>query len=299
MTAIHNGKHSSHSKFLVYAIIIIAVTAILEVIGGVLSNSLALLSDAGHMLTDLISLILSWFAYRIATKKSDLKRSYGYHRLQVVAAFVNGLTLFLISGVIIFESIERFISPVNINWQIMFSVAILGLIANILAFFLLYRKNEDNLNIKSAVLHIIGDMLGSLAAIAASLIIMYTDWQIADPILSIFVSIVILRSAYKIVKHSCHILLEGTPENINPDEVKNKIIQEIPEVIDVHHVHIWSLTENNFIITIHIKVGQEVNYNNTIYNVKKLLYDIFSIAHATVEIEYDQCVDDKLQKVIT
>lgn len=299
MTAIHNGKHSPHSKSLIYAIIIIAVTAMLEVIGGVISNSLALLSDAGHMLTDLISLILSWFAYKVATKKSDLKRSYGYHRLQVVAAFVNGLTLFLISGVIIFESIKRFISPVNINWQIMFSIATIGLIANILAFFLLYKKDEDNLNIKSAVLHIIGDILGSLAAIAASFIIMYTNWQIVDPILSVFVSIVILRSAYKIVKHSCHILLEGTPNNINPDEVKSKIVEAVPEVIDVHHVHIWSLTENYFIITTHIKVGQGVNYNDTIYNVKKLLYDIFSIAHATVEIEYDQCVDHKLQKVVT
>ncbi|WP_339048176.1 cation diffusion facilitator family transporter [Candidatus Mesenet endosymbiont of Phosphuga atrata] len=299
MTAIHNGKHSSHSKSLIYAIIIIAVTAVLEVVGGVISNSLALLSDAGHMLTDLISLILSWFAYKVATKKSDLKRSYGYHRIQVVAAFVNGLTLFLISGIIIFESIKRFISPVNIDWQIMFFTAILGLIANILAFFLLYRKDEDNLNIKSAVLHIIGDILGSLAAITASFIIMYTNWQMADPILSVFVSIVILRSAYKIVKHSFHILLEGTPKNINSNEVKNKIIEVIPEVIDVHHVHIWSLTENYFIITAHIKVGQEINYNDTIYNVKKLLCDIFSIAHATVEIEYDQCVDDKLQKAIT
>ncbi|WP_339045814.1 cation diffusion facilitator family transporter [Candidatus Mesenet endosymbiont of Agriotes lineatus] len=294
MTAIHNGKHSSHSKSLIYAIIIIAVTAVLEVAGGVISNSLALLSDAGHMLTDLISLILSWFAYKVATKKSDLKRSYGYHRLQVVAAFVNGLTLFLISGVIIFESIKRFISPVNINWQIMFSIATIGLIANILAFFLLYKKDEDNLNIKSAVLHITGDILGSLAAIAASFIIMYTNWQIVDPILSVFVSIVILRSAYKIVKHSCHILLEGTPKNINPDEVKSKIVQIIPEVIDVHHVHIWSLTENYLIITAHIKVGQGINYNDTVYNVKKLLCDIFSITHATVEIEYDQCVDDKL-----
>ncbi|GHM58394.1 MAG: cation efflux protein [Candidatus Mesenet longicola] len=299
MTAIHNGKHSSHSKSLIYAIIIIAVTAVLEVVGGVISNSLALLSDAGHMLTDLISLILSWFAYKVATKKSDLKRSYGYHRIQVVAAFVNGLTLFLISGIIIFESIKRFISPVNINWQIMFSIATIGLIANILAFFLLYKKDEDNLNIKSAVLHITGDILGSLAAIAASFIIMYTNWQIVDPILSVFVSIVILRSAYKIVKHSCHILLEGTPKNINPDEVKSKVIQIIPEVIDVHHVHIWSLTENYLIITAHIKVCQGINYNDTIYNVKKLLCDIFSIAHATVEIEYDQCVDDKLQKAIT
>ncbi|BAO99809.1 cation diffusion facilitator family transporter [Wolbachia endosymbiont of Cimex lectularius] len=297
MAVVHNGKHSAaESKRLIYSIIIVAITMLMEIVGGVISHSLALLSDAGHMLTDLFALVLSWVAHRFSAKKSDLQRSYGYHRLQIIAAFVNGLTLFLIAAIIIIESIKRFIFPVNVEWQIMLMIAILGLIANIVVFFILHSKCESNINIKSAVLHVIGDILGSVAAILASIIIMLTGWQIVDPILSVFVSVIILNSGYKILKNSCHILLEGTPEGISAEEIKSELVSKLPEVIDVHHIHAWSLSDNYFIITMHAKIKRSVQHTDILYGIKKILLDKFEIAHSTVEIEYDECADDKILK---
>ncbi|MGL9731709.1 MAG: cation diffusion facilitator family transporter [Wolbachia sp.] len=297
MAVVHNGKHSAaESKRLIYSIIIVTITMLMEIVGGVISHSLALLSDAGHMLTDLFALVLSWVAHRFSAKKSDLQRSYGYHRLQIIAAFVNGLTLFLIAAIIIIESIKRFIFPVNVEWQIMLMIAILGLIANIVVFFILHSKCESNINIKSAVLHVIGDILGSIAAILASIIIMLTGWQIVDPILSVFVSVTILNSGYKILKNSCHILLEGTPEGISAEEIKSELVSKLPEVIDVHHIHAWSLSDNYFIITMHAKIKRSVQYTDILYGIKKILLDKFKIAHSTVEIECDECADDKILK---
>lgn len=294
MTAVHNGKYSvAQSKRLIYSIIIIAITMLIEVVGGVISHSLALLSDAGHMLTDLFALILSWLAHRFSTKKSDLQRSYGYHRLQIIAAFVNGLTLFFIAIIIVIESIKRFIHPVDVEWKVMLVIALFGLIANIAVFLILHSKCENNINIRSAMLHVAGDILGSLAAIFASVVIMLTGWEIADPLLSVFVSVIILNSGYKIIKNSCHILLEGTPEGISSEKIKSHIMLELPEVIDVHHIHTWSLSDHYFIITMHAKIQQKVQHTTILYDIKKILLNKFGIAHSTVEIEYDECSDNK------
>ncbi|QKX01950.1 cation diffusion facilitator family transporter [Wolbachia endosymbiont of Cruorifilaria tuberocauda] len=298
MISVHNGKHSAaESERLIRSIIIVAITMFMEIVGGIISHSLALLSDAGHMLIDLFALVLSWIAHKFSSKKSDLQRSYGYHRLQIIAAFVNGLTLFFISLIIIIESIKRFVFPVNIEWKIMLIIATLGLIANVVVFFILHSKCESNINIKSAVLHVIGDILGSVAAILASIIIMLTEWQIVDPILSVFVSVVILSSGYKILKNSCHILLEGTPEGVSAEGIKSEIVSRLPEVIDVHHIHAWSLSDNYFIITMHAKVRQDAQHTDILYEIKKMLLNKFEIAHSTVEIEYDECADDKILKI--
>ena len=297
MAVVHNGKHSAvQSKRLIYSIIIVALTMLIEVVGGIISNSLALLSDAGHMLTDLFALVLSLLAHRFSAKKSDLQRSYGYHRLQIIAAFINGLTLFFIAIIIIIESVKRFIYPADVEWKVMLTVALFGFISNIVVFFILHNKCENNINIKSAVLHVIGDILGSVAAIVASVIIMLTEWQIADPLLSIFVSVIILNSSYKITKHSCHILLEGTPEGISAKKIKSQIMSDLPEVMDVHHVHAWSLSDNYLIITMHAKIQQKVQHTGILYDIKKILLNKFEIAHSTIEIEYDECADNKIFK---
>jgi cobalt-zinc-cadmium efflux system protein len=271
------------AKRLVYSIIIVAVAMLIEAVAGVASHSLALLSDAGHMFTDLFTLILSWLAQKFSTKKPDLQRTYGYHRLKILAALTNGLTLFLIAIIIIVESIKRFIFLVEVEWKIMFTAAIFGLVSNIIVFFILHNKCEKNINIKSAILHVIGDILGSIAAILASIVIMYTEWQIADPILSIFVSVIILGSGYKIIKNSCHVLLEGTPEEISIDKIKNTIISEFKEVVDVHNIHAWSLSDNYFVITMHVKADEHTN--ETLYGIKQMLLKKFKITHSTVEIE--------------
>ncbi|AHC38892.1 cation diffusion facilitator family transporter [Ehrlichia muris] len=299
MSLIHKSKPSSHENKLIYAILIIIITMVIEVVGGIISNSLALLSDAGHMFTDFISLLLSWLAYKVAMRKSDSCRSYGYHRFQVVAAFINGLTLFGIAILIILESIKRFFSPEKVCWEIMISVAVLGLIANVVSFFLLYRKNENNLNLKSAVLHVVGDLLGSVAAIVASVVIMFTSWQVVDPLLSVFVSIIILGGAYRIIKNSGHILLEGTPDNMSPDKIRKAVCENITEVLDVHHIHIWSLTTDHPIMTMHVKLNKaavtdDLKYSQILVSIKKLLSKDFGIVHVTIEAEYDNCADDSV-----
>ncbi len=276
------------SKHLIYSIIIVTVTMLIEAVAGVVSHSLSLLSDAGHMFTDLFTLILSWLAQKFSTKKPDLRRTYGYHRLKILAALTNGLTLFLIAIIIIIESIKRFIVPFEVEWKIMFTAAMFGLVSNIIVFFTLHNKCENNINIKSVVLHVIGDILGSVAAILASIIIMYTGWQVADPILSIFVSIIILNSGYKIIKNSCHVLLEGTPEEISIEKVKDTIMSEFREVIDVCNVHAWSLSDNDFVITMHVKVDK--HSNEIVRGIKTILLEKFKIAHSSVEIEHVNCV---------
>ncbi|QXK92291.1 cation transporter [Neoehrlichia mikurensis] len=297
MSSVHNGKPSVYIYRLVYAIVIIAIAMIIEVVGGIVSNSVALLSDASHMFMDFIALVFSLLAHKIAVKKSDPYRSYGYHRFQVIAAFVNGLILFAIAMLIIVESIKRFIEPVEINWRIMLVVAILGLCSNIVAFLILYQKNESNLNMRSAILHILGDLLGSIAAIISAIVIMISKWQIVDPLLSVIVSILILYSAYKIIKDSLHILLEGTPENVEANKIKSVICNKIVGVIDVHHIHVWSLTNEHIVMTVHVKVNDAlinncVDYTSILLSIKKLLNEEFNIAHATVEIEYGKCADD-------
>ncbi|MGN7661598.1 MAG: cation diffusion facilitator family transporter [Anaplasma sp.] len=293
----HNGEFSPHMhRRMVLAIVVVAVTMIVEVIGGFVSRSLALLSDAGHMFTDLVALVLSCLAYRFAVKKSDAHRSYGYHRFQVMAAFINGLSLFVVAALIVCESAKRFVYPVEVHWQVMLAVALFGLVANVIVFVILYRKGEDDLNIKSAVLHVIGDLLGSVAAVLSSLVVMISRWQVVDPLLSVFVSALMFTSALKIVKSSGNILLEGKPENIDVEAIKGLILDSIPAVIDIHHVHLWSLTTDYPIMTMHVKVEESVvgdvtGHSALLVSIKRLLHEKFGISHVTIEVECGECSD--------
>ncbi|WP_037352260.1 cation diffusion facilitator family transporter [Anaplasma marginale] len=292
----YDGEFCPHThRRMALSIVVVAVAIAAEVIGGLASNSLALLSDAGHMLTDLVALTLSWLAYKFAVKESDACRSYGYHRFQVMAAFINGVSLFVVAILIVCESAKRFIYPVEVHWQIMLTVALLGLVANVTVFVILYRKDEHNLNIKSAVLHVLGDLLSSVAAVLSSIVIMLSGWQIVDPLLSVFASILMFYSAFKIVKSSGNILLEGKPENIDIEEVKDSILSNIPAVIDVHHVHLWSLTNNYPIMTMHVKVPTPLASNEAhsalLISIKRLLNEKFGIPHVTIEIECGECSD--------
>ncbi|MCU7611307.1 cation diffusion facilitator family transporter [Anaplasma capra] len=293
----HNGEFCPRThRRMSLSIVVVAVAMIAEIAGGLASHSLALLSDAGHMFTDFVALVLSWLAYRLAVRKSDVCRSYGYHRFQVMAAFVNGISLFVMAILIVCESVKRFVYPVEVRWPIMLLVSLLGLVANSAVFAILYRKDEHNLNIKSAVLHVIGDLLGSVAAILSSLIIMLSGWQIVDPLLSVFVSALMLFSAFKMVKSSGNILLEGKPENIDVEEVKNLILSSMPTVIDVHHVHLWSLTTDYPVMTMHVRVqapssSDDSWHSELLVSIKRLLSEKFGISHITIEVECGECSD--------
>jgi cobalt-zinc-cadmium efflux system protein len=263
-----------------------------EVIGGLLSGSLALLADAGHMLTDTVSLFLAWLAARVAHKPADTLRSYGYHRVQILAAFSNGVFFILIVGWIGYEAVQRILNPLRVMGDIMLVIAGLGLIVNLLAFFILHGAGGRDLNIRAALLHVLGDLLGSVAAVTAAVIILLTGWMPIDPILSVFVALLILRSAWMVVKESTHILLEGTPQDIDVETLRKAIVEAVPCVRDVHHLHVWSLTPEHPLLTLHVNVDPDVDLTQVLQRVKQVLEDRFHIHHSTIQVEPAHCVDE-------
>ncbi|MEX3011208.1 cation diffusion facilitator family transporter [Hoeflea sp. TYP-13] len=285
----HDHTHRANKTRVLWALAITAGFMVAEAVGGVIAGSLALIADAGHMLTDCVSLALAWFAFKIADKKPDLQRSYGYYRFQVLAAFVNGLSLFVIAVWITFEAVERIREPVHVLATPMLIIAALGLVANIVSFWILQSGQGENLNLRGAALHVLGDMLGSVAAIAAAIVIMTTGWTPIDPILSILVALLVLRAAWSIVKKSGHILLEGTPENVDPADLSEKLARQVPGVEDIHHVHIWSLTSEKPVLTMHAVVGEGADNDAVLAALQKALSDDFGIAHATIQLESRRC----------
>jgi cobalt-zinc-cadmium efflux system protein len=289
----HSHDHDAGNiKRVQIALVLTGTFMIVEVIGGILSGSLALLADAGHMLTDTMALALAAFAFRVSRRPADARRSYGYQRVQIIAAFVNGLSLLVIVGWILFEAVMRLIEPPEVVGQTMLYVASAGLVVNIIAFLVLHSGDQENLNIRGAALHVLGDLLGSVAAIIAALIIIRTGWMPIDPILSVLVAMLILRSAWQLVRRSAHILLEGAPEWLDVDDMQSKIISAVPEVTEIHHVHVWGLTPQHPMLTMHVVLGESlVDPTPVVRNIKSVLHDEFAIDHSTIEVEFGECAD--------
>ena len=289
----HHHHASAHNRRrLTFALVITATFTVVEAVGGLISGSLALLADAGHMLTDSLALALAVFAFAISEKPADRRRSYGYHRVQILAAFVNGITLVGIVIWILVEAVQRLLEPTDVLASTMLYVAIAGLVVNIAAFLILHGGDRENLNMRGAALHVLSDLLGSVAAIIAAVVIIRTGWTPVDPILSILVAALILRSAIGIVRRSAHILLEGTPEWLDVAELKRHIIDTVPGVSDVHHVHVWGLTQERVMLTMHVSVDDASDgWGATIRAVKALVAEQYGIDHSTIEIETDDCAD--------
>ncbi|SFI03131.1 cation diffusion facilitator family transporter [Modicisalibacter xianhensis] len=260
-----------------------------EVVGGWLSGSLALLADAGHMLSDSASLALAWFAFRLGTKAPDKHRTYGYQRFQVLAAFVNGLTLLAIGVGIVIAAVQRLYSPVDVMATPMLVIAVLGLMVNLVVFAILHRGDQGNLNLHGALLHVLGDLLGSVAAIVASLIIMTTGWNAADPILSVLAAVLILRGAWKILRRSGHTLLEGTPEGIEAHEIRSEL-EALEGVESLHDLHIWGLTPQDPLLSLHLVVHDDVDHEHVLRRASALLRERFGISHATLQVESESCL---------
>lgn len=273
------------------AALITGLFMVVEVVGGLLSGSLALLADAGHMLIDFIALSLAWIAFRVSDRPVDARRSYGFDRVQILVAFVNGLTLFVIAGWIIVEAVDRMFNPVEVLGTPMLIVATAGLVVNLLAFIILHGADRGNLNIRGAAMHVMGDLLGSVAAIGAAGIIILTGWMPADPILSVLVALLVLRGAWVVVRGSGHILLEGAPDGFDGDLVAKDLAAHIGGVENVHHVHAWSITQERPMITLHARIRGNANPEPVRAAIKARLAERFSIAHATVEIEHGRCAD--------
>lgn len=288
----HGHAHLANERSVALAAALTGVFMIAEIVGGVLSGSLALLADAGHMLTDFAALSLAWLGFRLARQPADWRRTYGFDRFSVLVAFVNGIALFGIAAWIVLEAVHRLRSTVQVTGGLMLSVAAAGLIVNIVSFLILRTGDAHNLNIRAAVLHVIGDLLGSVAAVIAALVILATRWMPIDPLLSVLVALIILRSAWRIVADSGHILLEGSPPGFDARAVKDDIRAALPYVLDVHHVHAWSISEERPMVTLHANVSEHTKAADAVRDIKRMLAENFRITHATVEIEYGACGDD-------
>lgn len=283
-----------------FALVLTGAFMLVEVIGGILAGSLALLADAGHMLTDTMALSLAAMAFHVSKRPADAKRTYGYQRFQILAAFVNGLSLLFIVGWILIEAVRRFLNPPDVLGPTMLVVASAGLVVNLIAFVVLHGGDKDNLNIRGAALHVAGDLLGSIAAIIAALVIIYTSWMLIDPILSVAVAGLILRSAWALVKRSAHVLLEGAPEWLDVDAMRERLVAKIPAVSGIHHVHVWGLTPQDLMLTMHVRLDAEQgNPTDIIRAVKAQLREEYGIGHSTVEIEIDDCADHRLSGCTT
>jgi cobalt-zinc-cadmium efflux system protein len=248
------------------------------------------------MLTDAAALAFAWLAARIAARPADWKRTYGFDRFEVLAAFANGLALFFIAAVICIEAIERLFEPVPVLGAPMLIIAFVGLVVNVATLLILRHGNEANLNVRAALLHVMSDLLGSAAAIGAAIVILVTAWTPIDPILSILISLLILRSAWLITKDAGHILLEAAPGGVDIREVQRDLEKTVPDVQSIHHVHAWSLSENRRVMTLHARVCDKVPPEQVVAAIKARLKQAFDIVHATVEIEHQDCADAPSQK---
>ena len=262
-----------------------------EVVGGVLSGSLALLADAGHMLSDAAALALAWSAFRVARRPWDTRRTYGYHRFEILAAFVNGLVLFAISAWILYEAVGRLRVPAPVHGGPMLAVATLGLAVNIVAYLVLRHGDSANLNVRAAALHVLGDLLGSVGTIAAAVVILATGWTAIDPILSVALCALILRGAWDVTKRAAHVLMEGVPEGFDSDALKADLTAHVPGVLDVHHVHAWMLNTERSLVTLHVTLAASAEHAAALAAIKHRLVERFGIAHSTVQIESGECVD--------
>jgi len=274
-----------NARAVAWAGLLIAAFMFAELIGGWLAGSLALMADAVHMVTDAASLGLAWWAFQQAKKPADARLTYGRDRLPVLIAFANSIFLLVVTIWICVEAAGRLAKPETVLAGPMFIIAVLGLLVNIGAFLILQRGGDGSLNIRSAILHVLGDLLGSVAAIAAAVIIYFTDWYPIDPILSVFVALLIVRSAVAILRQSAHILLEGAPEEIDREALKADLIAEVPGLSDVYHIHLWSLSEGKVNATMHAVVSADDVSDKVLQTMRDRLRKEHGIGHVTIEIE--------------
>ena len=272
------------------ALLIIVLFMLAEAAGGYLANSLTLLADAAHMLLDACALGISWFAARLSRREAHEHMSYGYQRSQVLAAFVNGLTLVVLIVWILLEAVSRLREPETMLPVPVLVIGTLGLAVNIVVYRMLHRS--QNLNVRSAALHVLGDLLGSVAAIVAAMLVLMFDWRYADPLLAVAIAAILSRGAWRVLRESGHILLQGTPSGINVDEIRTALAASVAGLRDIHAVHVWSLTSNKPVLTLHANLVDGTDQHTAIGHIKSVLLDRFGIDHSTIQVERGDCPDD-------
>ena len=307
----HNHPHNSHSdhnhapvpeattgneRKILISFFIIFSFMLVEAAGGIISGSLALLADAGHMMTDALALGLAYAAFRFGRRTADKSRTFGYMRFEVIAGLINSLTLFGIVGWIVYEAIVRFQSPQPVLAGPMFIVAIVGMLVNIFVLWYLTRDDTDHVNIKGAILHVMGDLLGSVAAIIAAIVIWYSGWTPIDPILSVLVSLLVLRSAWSLFKQTIHILLEGAPANANTTDITTHLLKSVQGIQKISHIHVWMITSGRAMATLHVQPEAGVDIKTLTEQIEHELKTKFDIEHPTVAIDWQGDSSCSLEK---
>ena len=272
------------------ALLIIVLFMLAEAVGGLLANSLTLLADAAHMLLDAAALGIAWFAARLSRREAHEHMSYGYHRSEVLAAFVNGVTLVILIVWIMFEAVTRLREAEPMLPVPVLIIGTLGLVVNIIVYRMLHRS--QNLNVQSAALHVLGDLLGSVAAIAAAVVVLIFDWVYADPLLAVGIAAILSRGAWRVLRQSSHILLQGTPSGINVEEIRTALATGVAGLRDIHRVHVWSLTSNKPVLTLHANLVDGTDQGTAIGQIKSVLLERFGIDHSTIQVDRGDCPDD-------
>jgi cobalt-zinc-cadmium efflux system protein len=295
------GAHHGHGhaaavtagkqRRVLWALVLTGGFMVAEVAGGILSGSLALLADAGHMLTDTAALALAWYAFRVGLRPATAARSYGHDRAQVLAAFANSGALLVIAAWIAVEAGRRLLHPTPVLGAPMLAVAAVGLLVNVAAFLVLRGGDREDLNLRGATLHVLGDLLGSLGAILAAGVILLTGWTPIDPILSVLVALLILRGAWANLRRSSHVLMEGVPEGLDVARLRNELVAAVPGVLDVHHVHARSLTPGQPLVTLHANVAEDADHDKVLRRFQEVLARRFGVDHATIQLEREHCTD--------
>jgi cobalt-zinc-cadmium efflux system protein len=268
-------------------LIVISLTGafmVAELVGGILAGSLALLADAAHMLTDVGALALSLFAIRFARRPATRDKTYGYLRAEILAALLNGAVLIVLSVFIFLEAWDRFNQPVPVRGGLMLAVAAGGLAVNVIAAAMLHRSAGESLNVRGAYLHVLGDLLGSIGAIAAAVTILATGWYPADPIISVLVGGLILWSSFKLVKESVDVLLEAVPSHLDLEEIRASI-QRIPGIEAVHDLHVWTVTSGYFAMSGHAVVEDVERTQEVLSAIHDRMHEEYGISHVTVQVE--------------
>ena len=293
----HNHSHTHFgevsrqtSKRLTLSLVITAAFVVVEIIAGIFGNSLALLTDAAHNFTDVIALGLSWYALRIATKPAHAGKTYGYHRVGILVALVNSTTLIIIAIGIFIEAWHRFITPPEVDSTILIGVGALAFIINIVTAWMVKEGSENDLNLRSAFLHLMGDVLSTLGAVIAGVIIAFTQWNWLDPLVSVLIGVFILYNAWGILRQTIRILLESTPENVDMDQMVNDLLQ-VDGVRGVHDLHVWSISENLRMLSAHI-ITDDLLVSTAMSiqeSINEFLAHNYNIQHATLQMECEGC----------
>jgi cobalt-zinc-cadmium efflux system protein len=292
----HNHSIDSHQETisnyrrLKFTLAIVLVVMVAEVVGGIFSGSLALLGDAGHMLVDALAIGLSLFAMTVARRPATATKTFGYHRVEILAALANGTILVLVSAYIFYEAYQRFLEPSAVKTPLMLTIAIIGLFANLGGVLLLNKASHRSLNIKAAFWHIMGDTISSVGVIIAGVVILFTGWYVADAIVAVVIGIIILWGAVRIVGESADVLMETVPKHVETSQVID-LIRSIPGVNEVHDIHVWTITSSIYALSAHLVIDDQMVSKSVdiVRMVRQELAKRYNISHTTLQLECESC----------